>query len=282
MDYLSSLVKASRPKQWIKNLLVAAAPIAASQFGSQKTKIILGVVGFTAASIIGYLINDWIDKESDRNHPKKQFRPFASGKLNFYSLVFLLMINTLVVIRICLFLPKEYTLTIIVYLLLTLTYSLYIKSKPVIEMIWLASGFLIRAIAGSAIIQEAPTGWFIVAVGFGALFVVSAKRLAELKNNHQNKTRLVISKYNESFLNLVLTTSVSITLLTYALWVFQVHPNSILAQFTILPFTLSVLLYAWHCENGDAESPESLIYKDKLMLVGIFLVITPLIFIIYK
>lgn len=282
MGYLLSLVKASRPKQWIKNLLVAAAPIAAGQFGSQKTKIILGVIGFTAASIIGYLINDWIDRETDRNHPKKQIRPFASGKLNFSSLVFLLVLNSFLVILMCIALPEEYTFTIIVYLIITLTYSAYIKSKPVIEMIWLASGFLIRAIAGSAIIQEAPTGWFIVAVGFGALFVVSAKRLAELKNNHQNKTRLVISKYNESFLNLVLTTSVSITLLTYALWVFQVHPNSILAQFTILPFTFAVLFYAWHCENGDAETPETLIFKDKLMLTSVFLVIIPLIFIIYK
>ena len=149
-------------------------------------------------------------------------------------------------------------------------------------MVWLASCFLIRAIAGSAIIQEAPTGWFVVTVGFGALFIVSAKRLAELKNNHSNLTRTVISQYNENFLDHVLTTSVSITLLTYSLWVFQVYPNSLLAQFTILPLTLSILLYSWHCENGDAESPETLIYEDKFIILSVLAVVIPLLFVIYK
>ena len=171
---------------------------------------------------------------------------------------------------------------IIVYLLITISYTLLVKNLPVVEMIWLASGFLIRAIAGSAIIQEAPTGWFVVAVGFGALFIVSAKRLAELKNNHSNLTRIVISQYKENFLNRVLTTSASITLLTYSLWVFQVHPNSVLAQFTILPLTLSILLYSWHSENGDTESPENIIYKDKLIVLSGLTVVISLLFVIYK
>ena len=282
MEFAVLVIKATRPKQWIKNLLVAAAPIAAGQFGSQITNISFGVIGFTAASIIGYLINDWRDKESDQNHPKKKYRPFASGKLKFPSLIIILLMSSIIMILSCAILPTQFTFTILVYLLITTSYTLLIKTLPVLEMIWLASGFLIRAIAGSAIIQETPTGWFVVAVGFGALFIVSAKRLAELKNHHSNLTRTVISQYNENFLNHVLTTSVSITLLTYSLWVFQVHSNSLLAQFTILPLTLSILLYSWHSENGDTESPENIIYKDKLIVLSGLTVVISLLFVIYK
>lgn len=282
MEFIVLCIKATRPKQWIKNLLIAAAPIAAGQFGSQITNISFGVIGFTAASVIGYLINDWIDRESDRNHPKKKFRPFASERLKLPSLIVMLSMSSIVLILTCVILPTEFVFTIIVYLLITISYTLLVKNLPVVEMIWLASGFLIRAIAGSAIIQEAPTGWFVVAVGFGALFIVSAKRLAELKNNHSNLTRIVISQYKENFLNRVLTTSASITLLTYSLWVFQVHPNSVLAQFTILPLTLSTLLYSWHSENGDTESPENIIYKDKLLVLSCLTVVISLLFVIYK
>ncbi len=282
MEFIVLCIKATRPKQWIKNLLIAAAPIAAGQFGSQITNILFGVIGFTAASVIGYLINDWIDRESDRNHPKKKFRPYASERLKLPSLIVMLSMSSIVLILTCVILPTEFMFTIIVYLLITISYTLLVKNLPVVEMIWLASGFLIRAIAGSAIIQEAPTGWFVVAVGFGALFIVSAKRLAELKNNHSNLTRIVISQYKENFLNRVLTTSASITLLTYSLWVFQVHPNSVLAQFTILPLTLSILLYSWHSENGDTESPENIIYKDKLLVLSGLTVVISLLIVIYK
>ena len=281
MRYLLLLLKAMRPKQWIKNLLVAAAPIAAGDFFKEIDQIILGVAGFIAASIIGYLVNDWLDREADRLHHRKKFRPFASKQLKLKSFTLLLILNLIFTLNICLVLPLEYTYTILAYLIVTLSYSLYVKKKPVVEMLWLATGFLIRAIAGSTIIKESPTGWFVVSVWFGALFIVSAKRVAELKRNQISQTRQVINEYNQSFLDLVLTSSVSITLLTYSLWVFQVHPESVLAQFTILPFVLSVYLYSWHCENGDAESPETLIFTDKLLIISAITTAVPLAAVIY-
>jgi decaprenyl-phosphate phosphoribosyltransferase len=281
MQLLVLLLRVMRPKQWIKNLLVAAAPIAAGDLFENIDKILLGVFGFTSASIIGYLVNDWLDQEADRLHQTKKFRPFASRQLNLKSFIVLVFLNLYFTLNVLLILPMEYTYTIIAYLIITISYSLYIKNKPVIEMLWLATGFLIRAIAGSTIIQELPTGWFIVSVWFGALFIVSAKRIAELKLNHISLTRYVINNYNLSFLDLVLTSSVSITLLTYSLWVFQTYPGSALAQFTILPFTLSIFLYSYYCQIGDAESPENLIYTDKLILFSVIAVVAPLSFVIY-
>ncbi len=273
---------ATRPKQWVKNLLVAAAPIAAGQLNSQMSQIALGVAGFTAASVFGYLINDWHDRQSDQNHPKKRNRPFASQALKLKSLVNLLLISLTILIVTSLYLPIEFFITVLIYLVITISYSLYIKKQPVLEMVWLAAGFLVRAVAGSAIIQAAPTGWFVVAVGFGALFVVSTKRIAEYKNNYIKETRSVISQYNENFLNLVISSSMAITLLTYSLWVFQAYPHSLLAQLTILPFTLSILLYSWHSITGDAESPETLMYTDKIMILSSFTIVISLIVVIYQ
>ncbi len=281
IHYLQLLVRASRPKQWIKNLLVMVAPIAAGDLFSHLLEIVVGVIGFTSASIIGYLVNDWLDQESDRAHSTKRYRPFASQQLGFRSLALLLLLNFATTLIICLNLPKEFTVAIIAYLLVTFSYSFALKHKPVLEMLWLANGFLIRAVAGSIIIQKNPTGWFLVSVWFGAIFIVSAKRVAELKRNHINQTRYVLDKYNESFLNLVLTSSVSITLLTYSLWVFEVHPESVLAQLTIIPFVLSVFLYSYYCENGNAESPETLVYKDKMIIFSALATVFPLAILIY-
>ncbi len=281
MRYIQLLVRAMRPKQWIKNLLVTVAPIAAGDLFNHFSEIFLGLIGFISSSVIGYVVNDWLDQESDRVHHTKRLRPFASRQLKMPSLAILLLLNFTVTLATCLFLPKEFTFSVIAYMLVTLSYSFVIKNKPVLEMLWLATGFLIRAIAGSAIIQKTPTGWFLLSVLFGAIFVVSAKRMAELKTTRNKQTRSVLIKYNESFLNLVLTSSVSITLLTYSLWVFEVHPESIIAQVTIIPFALSVFLYSYYCENGDAESPENLIYEDKMLLLSVMATILPLAILIY-
>ena len=282
MLIIKSMVSVLRPKQWIKNLLVISAPVAAGQFVLQARDIFIGFIGFCAASSFGYLINDWRDRNSDTYHPKKRLRPFASELLNFHHLVFLLLICISVTLVTCFFLPSNFLITLLVYLGLTISYSLAIKSIPVFEMLWLSTGFLVRALAGSAIIQLPPTGWFVVTVLFGALFIVSAKRLAEKKSNSGKITRKVIESYNHSFLGTVLTSSLTITLLTYALWVFDVYSNSLLAQFTILPFSLSCFIYAWHSETGDAESPEDLLLSSKMIILSIVATILPLLIVIYS
>jgi decaprenyl-phosphate phosphoribosyltransferase len=281
MKIVKDLVRALRPRQWTKNLLVAAAPIAAGQFNLEVKNIGVGLIGFCAASSFGYLLNDWKDRKSDYSHPKKRLRPFASGVLNFKNLIILLLVCAFVIIISCLVLPHKFSLSILAYLITTISYTFVIKSIPVLEMLWLSSGFLIRAIAGSAIIQKSPTGWFLVTVGFGALFIVSAKRLGELKSNYASVTRKVIDSYNESFLNAVLTASLTITLLTYSLWVFEIHPNSVLAQFTIFSFSLSVFIYAWQCETSDAESPEILLLSNKMIVLSALATIFPILITVY-
>jgi decaprenyl-phosphate phosphoribosyltransferase len=273
---LLASVRALRPKQWIKNALVFSAPAAAGALSTNLAHVLIGFFGFICASSLGYLINDWVDRTHDAEHPKKKSRPFASRVLGLPHLLTLLFILALGIAWSCWVLPINFIYSMLAYLTITASYSLYIKALPVTEMLWLALGFLIRAVAGSAIIKESPTGWFVVAVFFGSLYVVSAKRISEIRSHHGGGTRKVLGQYTLPFLNIVLTISIAVTLLTYALWVFAVHGSSSIAQMTIVPFTLSVLLYAYHAEGDNAESPEDLVLKDPVLLTSVAFTIIPL------
>ena len=275
--YLTAL----RPRQWTKNFLVMAAPIAAGQFFISFSQIFLGLSSFIFASSLGYLVNDWKDRKSDLEHPTKKNRPFASGKLSFRHFLFLVFICFVLSATPLFFLPPNFALTLSFYLFITLSYSFVIKQVPVLEMIWLSSGFLIRALAGSAIVDEPPTGWFVTSVFFGALFMISGKRIAELISVGVVSRREVIHSYREGFLKSIITMSLSITIMTYCLWVFQVHPNSTLAQISILPFTFTVLMYLFSCDQGDAEVPEKLLFSNKYLVFGMILTTVLLLMVFY-
>ena len=270
-----------RPKQWIKNLLVAAAPLAAGQIQGKMLEVSLGILGFIFASSFGYLINDWLDRDLDRLHPKKKTRPFASGKLSFIHLMILVLVNVMGAILSAYFLPSSYSIALAAYVGITLSYSIYVKHQPVIEMFWLSTSFLVRAIAGSMIISESPTGWFVICVFFGALFVVSAKRLAEYNSPEGIDTRKIMKLYSEKYLQTVLTTSLTVTSLTYSLWAFDFGENTLLAQISIFPFVTSLYLYAYQCDKEDAQKPEELLFKSQSFLAASFLTILCLLLVFY-
>jgi len=275
-------VKALRPKQWVKNILVAAAPIASGEFFSNFFQILMALSAFMFASSFGYLFNDWKDRKSDLMHPDKMSRPFASGILRFKHFVVLSFFCLSLFVVSLLFLPPNFKFIIALYLLITLLYTYRIKFIPVLEMIWLSSGFLIRALAGSLIIGEAPTGWFVTSVFFGSLFLVSGKRSAELRNLGDSRVRKVIDSYSQGYLSAISNSSLSITVTTYCLWVFDVHGNSPLAQISILPFTFTVLTYLLSCERGNGETPEKLLFSNKYLIIGMAVTVSLLLAVFYS
>jgi decaprenyl-phosphate phosphoribosyltransferase len=277
-----TVIRALRPKQWVKNLLVLGAPIASGNFFDYMPSLSLALLAFIVASSMGYLINDWQDRGSDKLHTEKQMRPFASGALDFRYFLSLEVICSLVLFLILLNLPTSFRLTVLIYLLISLSYTFFVKSVPVLEMMWLSSGFLIRALAGTTIINESPTGWFVSSVFFGAVFMVATKRLAEFKGVDAMITRKVISSYSESFLKSITTMSLTVSIMTYCLWVFQVHPDSYFAQISILPFTFTIVMYLFSCDQGDAEVPEKLLFSNKSLLTGISLTICSLLVVFYS
>lgn len=279
---LLNYTKALRPLQWIKNLLVLAAPFLAKVFLEDIAEVVLAFIAFCAASSFGYLVNDWRDKEIDASHPKKMFRPFASQTLKFHDLIILMTFLIVIITTSCYFLPTAFSYTVAAYLAITLSYSFYFKYVPVVEIVVLSLGFMARAIGGATAVNVSTSSWFLIFSGFGALFIVSTKRLSEFKNRKSQQVRGVMSSYTESFLTAVLTSALTISLLTYTLWIFSVHEGNYWATLSILPVTVGFLRYTWHKEHGDGETPERMIFGDVAILVAGMSVVVSLTLAVYK
>jgi decaprenyl-phosphate phosphoribosyltransferase len=264
MSLFTDVFSAIRARQWIKNLLLLGAPIgAAVQPSLVNFSIILrGVLAFCLISSVGYIFNDWIDRKNDRIHFKKKLRPFAAGRLDGFHAFLLVASLISITFVLTLSLPGLFMGWLFLYAISTASYSLIFKQKPVIELLNVAFGFLVRCLAGAALFEVYVSQWFLIVAGFGSLFLISSKRLAELKSYSDNQTRAVINRYSEEFLNTVITASITITIMAYALWAFEVVGTSVWGKLSILPVLLGVLRYLWHTESVDAETPEKAILSD--------------------
>jgi decaprenyl-phosphate phosphoribosyltransferase len=177
-----TIVNLLRPRQWIKNLLIFGAPVAAKVSIRSYWVVLAGFLTFSLASSLGYVVNDWLDRKKDALHPIKKSRPFASKKLSGKDFAVYVFFLSFSVIALLIFLPEKFVWCVITYLMITVSYSLRFKNVPVIEIIWLATGFLIRAVAGGALLNLQVSSWFLLFSGFGAIYIVAAKRFAELKS----------------------------------------------------------------------------------------------------
>jgi decaprenyl-phosphate phosphoribosyltransferase len=267
---IKDVLSAIRVRQWTKNLLLLGAPIGAAVHPSAHNLMIFlrGFLVFSLISSAGYVLNDWLDKEKDRTHSKKKFRPFAAQKLNGIHAIIIIAMLILVGLVLSTGLPRFFLTWIGLYTISTLSYSLVFKNIPVIEILIVAFGFLIRCLAGAALYDVYVSQWFLIVAGFGSLFLISAKRLAERKNYSSNETRVVITQYSEQFLATVISVSITITLMSYALWAFEVVGDSAWGKLSILPVLLGVLRYLWHSDSNDAEVPEQAILSDPVIPIS--------------
>ena len=257
-----------RPLQWIKNLLVFAAPFTAgafSDFGALTPLLYLFVM-FCAASSTNYVLNDGLDKDYDSQHSQKKHRPIASGKIGYKSLllilVFLISLQTLL----SFFIPLQALLWVVAYLFVSIGYSLYFKKIAVVEMSLIAIGFMIRALAGAAAIKVEASSWFLIVIGFGALFLVGNKRLAELSYQNSSLTRGVMDKYSNSFLKMVIGSSMTVCLVGYTLWAFQYANGTPLTKFSVIAFAVALMRYLWITERKNAEKPELVLFTDRVLV----------------
>jgi decaprenyl-phosphate phosphoribosyltransferase len=281
-EVVNPLFKVLRPKQWSKNLLLLAAPIASTEFSSNLTRLLVAIIGFTAASIVGYITNDWLDRQYDLLHEKKRIRPFASGELSKKHFIFLLCFFVTVMVSTTVYVGKAFAFVISIYMAITLSYSFFVKRIAVLEMFWLALGFLIRAVAGSVVVGIAPTGWFITTIYFGSLFLTSCKRRSEKSRFSTGTTRRVLVQYSEVFLDSVSATFAGVTAITYSLWVIQEHSDSYLAYGSILTFFCALISFLLMSTTGDAEEPESSIFTNKLVFLMGTMTIGMLLWVFYK
>lgn len=266
--FLKNCFLALRPKQWSKNLLLLVAPFAAGVDITSNTRtIFLGVFTFSLVSSIGYIFNDLGDIEIDRFHPKKSFRPFASGILTRAVGDFLILILFSILCVLLRQLPQIFGLILILYLVNSILYTRILKTIPVVEMFSVSFGFVLRLISGALVLDLIISEWFMIVGGFGAFFVVSAKRMAEFKQQTQRGVRKVVRAYSLDFLHTCSSVSISVTVTSYCLWAFAQSQSPFWHQISVIPFVMSLFRYRWISETSAVETPEDVILGDKTLLI---------------
>ncbi|WP_425565212.1 decaprenyl-phosphate phosphoribosyltransferase [Saccharopolyspora taberi] len=270
---VTGLVKELRPKQWVKNVLVLAAPFASGRLletGVLLDAVIAFVVFSMAASGI-YFINDAIDVEADRQHPTKRNRPIAAGLIPLpiaYVVAVGLLGGSLLISA---FISYPLVIVMAVYIAVQLGYCFGLKHQPVIDLCIVASGFLLRLVAGGAAAELAISQWFLLVTAFGSLFMVAGKRYAEVKLALETgaKIRKSLKAYSPSYLRFVWAISAAITIMSYALWAYDIREieQSRWGLISIVPFVIAMLRYAVDVDRGVAGEPEEVALKDKVLLV---------------
>jgi decaprenyl-phosphate phosphoribosyltransferase len=268
------LVKAIRPRQWVKNVLVLAAPLASADLTqlSLLIKVAVAFVAFCLAASAVYLVNDSVDVAEDRAHPVKCNRPIAAGRVPVSLAVGTSVVLFLGALAVSLLASPQLLIVIAVYIAVQLGYCFGLKHQPVIDICIVASGFLIRAIAGGAATGIPLSQWFLLCAGFGSLFMVAGKRYAEfvLAERTGAKIRRSLAGYSASYLRFVWTLSATVLVMMYGLWAFEIraaHHNSVWSVVSMVPFVVAVLRYAVDVDGGNGGEPEEIAFGDRVLQV---------------
>lgn len=287
---LYDLVRTMRIHQWVKNIFVYAAlvfdgKLLVFDLFIQTTLI---MVCFCLAASSVYLMNDLVDIEKDRQHPQKRFRALPSGQLQPNFAVVAAVLFSLTSVSLAMWLDPRVGIIILSYLLLNITYSFYLKNIAIIDVIMIASFFLLRVVAGVLIVEvEQFSPWLYVCVAVLALFLGFGKRRHEitLLEDGAGKHRTSLQHYNLTLLDQIISIVTSTTLITYTLYSFDAETAVASAGrmlFTV-PFILYIILrylYLIHVEKKGG-APDELVLKDPHLLITSILWIVTVILLIY-
>jgi decaprenyl-phosphate phosphoribosyltransferase len=276
---LRGLLRTARPKQWSKNVLVFAAPGANGSLGqgSALAHTLIAFTCFCLAASGTYFLNDAADVESDRRHPTKRNRPVAAGIVSV-GLARAVGV-TLVLLGIGLSFTARWELAVTVagYVVITTLYSTVLKQVAVVDIVAVASGFVLRAVAGVTATGVPISDWFLIVASFGSLFMVAGKRRAERLEIGDDAVavRATLGVYSDAFLSYVLTVSSGTVFVAYSIWAFEKANEGHLSvpwyQLSIVPFVVGVLRYALLVDQGKGSAPEELVLTDRtLQIIGVF------------
>ncbi|MEU6586535.1 decaprenyl-phosphate phosphoribosyltransferase [Nocardia sp. NPDC046763] len=272
------LVKAVRPRQWVKNVLVLAAPLAAGTIPGTDTFVLsdltrdlhigIAFVVFCLAASGIYLVNDSLDVEADRAHPTKRCRPIAAGVVPVnlaYALSVVLLGASILISFVA---AWQLAAVMAVYIGVQLAYCFGLKHQAVLDICIVSSGFVLRTVAGGAAANIHLSQWFLLIAASGSLFMAAGKRYAELRIALDTgaKIRKSLQYYTPTYLRFIWTLSGTAAVVFYGLWAFEAdHKNNPWFAISMIPFTISVLRYAVDVDGGEAGEPEEIVLGDRTL-----------------
>ena len=284
MTGLTGLLKALRPRQWVKNLLVFLPLLFAVDlvWSADDLTTLLPHLGrllalgaaFCAAASAVYLLNDLADREADRQHPVKRRRPIASGEVPAWLALVGTLALALVGLVVMYFLGWPLVLAGSIYLGINVAYSAGLKRVALVDVMLVASGYVLRAVAGALAVGAAPSPWLYAVTAAGALFIVVGRRYAEarLVGNEPSEQRGTLQHYAPPLGGQLLTLAATAALVSYALYTVEGENlpanNAMLLTVPLVIFGLFRYLYLLN-NSQDAESPELLMMRDVPLLVSI-------------
>ncbi len=268
-DYISLL----RPKHWTKNLLVFAGLLFSFSFDIQSIRLAFyGFILFSLTSGIVYIINDIVDKEKDKIHPKKKSRPIPSGRIKELNAALFGISVFIPVFFFSYLLNTKFFIILLIYFVINILYSFILKNVVIIDIFIIAIGFILRAIAGVFLINVYLSNWFILATLFISLFLAVCKRRHEILFIEDNAKRNVLQHYNTELVDILIGIFSTGTILTYSIYVLVEHPEFMPSLIFVVYGILRYLYIVYKKEEGG--EPERILLNDThILLTVVFYVI---------
>lgn len=302
--YLIEIVKVARPVHWVKNLaLFGALLLTGTMFEKGLFKdVLIAFVAFSFATSATYIFNDLLDSGSDKLHPIKKNRPIASGKLPITFAIFEMAIFAVVSLLIAYSLNNLFFALTFGYLAMQVLYSLGLKNIPVIDILIIATGFIIRVYAGALVIDAHLSVWFLLCVVSASLFLAAGKRRSEMNliEGESGLTRKSLTKYSRELLNSYVTMFGNATWMSWSLYTFFESPKATLDFWMVLaevsrattinklmmltiPIVIfGIMRYEALIFEGKSEAPEKLLLTDKALLIAVTLWLVVVYWIMYS
>lgn len=273
---MHALIRTARPKQWGKNVLVFAAPGAAGVLDQPHDLAItvLAFVSFCLASSGTYFWNDLFDVDADGAHPTKSQRPVASGEVSIGTARAVGTALAIIALALAAATGRWQTVAVVaLYMAITLSYSAVWKHIAVVDLVAIASGFVLRAAAGAVAVDVPMSTWFVLVTTFGSLFIVAGKRFAEQRElgADARAVRSTLGDYSEGYLRFVMAVTCGGALVSYCVWAFETKElaSSELPYYelSIVPVFTAFLRYALVVEQGHGAAPEEVFANDRVLQV---------------
>lgn len=303
LSFFIAAVQAARPVHWIKNFALFAALVFTGDFFESLlfTKVLLAFLAFNFAASATYIVNDVFDAKSDRLHPIKKTRPIASGRLPVTFAVIEALGLAVLALLLATGLNSLFYYTVLAYLGIQILYSIGLKNIPILDILIIATGFIIRVYAGAFVINAHLSVWFLLCAISVALFLASGKRRAELNivKDTETVTRKSLKHYKKELLNSYVTMFGNASWMSWALFTFFESPKAslpvwlFLAELSrtttinkLLMITIPIVIfgimrYEYLIFEGRSEAPEKVLLTDKALIITIAIWITLIIWVFY-